>query len=41
MCDLQFQKQSGGGGIDNNINDSICEVLEGGVKPTGALQFRV
>jgi hypothetical protein len=31
----QFQKQSGGGGIDNNINDSICEVLEGGAKPTG------
>jgi hypothetical protein len=32
---VQFQKQSGGGGIDNNINDSICEVLEGGGKPTG------
>jgi hypothetical protein len=35
-CYLQFQKQSGGGGIDSNINDSICEVLEGGAKPTGA-----
>jgi hypothetical protein len=38
---LQFQKQSGGGGIDNNINDSICEVLEGGPKPTGAQRFRL
>lgn len=33
---VQFQKQSGGGGIDGNINGAICEVLEGGAKPTGA-----
>lgn len=32
----QFQNQSGGGGIDNSINDSICSVLEGGPKPTVA-----
>lgn len=32
----QFQKQSGGGGIDNNINEAICSVLEGGPKPTVA-----
>lgn len=32
----QFQKQSGGGGIDGNINGAICEVLEGGAKPTVA-----
>lgn len=32
----QFQKQSGGGGIDSNINDAICELLEGGPKPTVA-----
>jgi enoyl-CoA hydratase/carnithine racemase len=32
----QFQNPSGGGGIDNSINDSICSVLEGGPKPTVA-----
>eukprot|EP00775_Hariotina_reticulata_P003942 gene3942-4196_t len=32
----QFQNKSGGGGIDNNINDAICSVLEGGAKPTVA-----
>lgn len=32
----QFQNQSGGGGIDNKINDSICSLLEGGTKPTVA-----
>jgi enoyl-CoA hydratase/3-hydroxyacyl-CoA dehydrogenase len=32
----QFQNQSGGGGIDNSINESICRVLEGGPKPTVA-----
>lgn len=32
----QFQSKSGGGGIDNNINDAICSVLEGGAKPTVA-----
>eukprot|EP00195_Chlamydomonas_chlamydogama_P011374 CAMPEP_0202900968 /NCGR_PEP_ID=MMETSP1392-20130828/12462_1 /ASSEMBLY_ACC=CAM_ASM_000868 /TAXON_ID=225041 /ORGANISM="Chlamydomonas chlamydogama, Strain SAG 11-48b" /LENGTH=718 /DNA_ID=CAMNT_0049587441 /DNA_START=176 /DNA_END=2332 /DNA_ORIENTATION=+ len=32
----QFQNKSGGGGIDNQINDAICEVLEGGPKPTVA-----
>jgi enoyl-CoA hydratase/3-hydroxyacyl-CoA dehydrogenase len=32
----QFQNQSGGGGIDNKINESICSVLEGGPKPTVA-----
>ncbi|GLI69386.1 hypothetical protein VaNZ11_013987, partial [Volvox africanus] len=32
----QFQNPSAGsgGGIDNKINDAICEVLEGGPKPT-------
>lgn len=32
----QFQNKSGGGGIDNDINDAICAVLEGGPKPTVA-----
>jgi enoyl-CoA hydratase/carnithine racemase len=32
----QFQSSSGGGGIDNSINDAICHVLEGGPKPTVA-----
>ncbi|GFR46239.1 hypothetical protein Agub_g7785 [Astrephomene gubernaculifera] len=34
----QFQNPDAGagGGIDNTINDSICEVLEGGAKPTVA-----
>jgi enoyl-CoA hydratase/3-hydroxyacyl-CoA dehydrogenase len=34
----QFQNPSAGdgGGIDNKINDAICEVLEGGPKPTVA-----
>lgn len=32
----QFQNTSGGGGIDNSINESICSVLEGGPKPTVA-----
>jgi enoyl-CoA hydratase/carnithine racemase len=32
----QFQNKSGGGGIDNSINDQICDVLEGGAKPTVA-----
>lgn len=32
----QFQKAPKGGGIDNNINESICEILEGGPKPTVA-----
>lgn len=32
----QFQNVSGGGGIDNSINDAICKVLEGGPKPTVA-----
>lgn len=32
----QFQNQSGGGGIDNSINASICSLLEGGPKPTVA-----
>jgi len=32
----QFQNVSGGGGIDNRINESICDVLEAGPKPTVA-----
>lgn len=32
----QFQSKSGGGGIDNNINESICKYLESGPKPTVA-----
>lgn len=34
----QFQNPSAGagGGIDNKINDAICEFLEGGSKPTVA-----
>jgi enoyl-CoA hydratase/3-hydroxyacyl-CoA dehydrogenase len=32
----QFQNKSGGGGIDDTINDQICAVLEGGPKPTVA-----
>jgi enoyl-CoA hydratase/carnithine racemase len=32
----QFQSSSGGGGIDNKINDAICSALEGGPKPTVA-----
>jgi enoyl-CoA hydratase/3-hydroxyacyl-CoA dehydrogenase len=32
----QFQQQSGGGGIDNQINDGICKYLEAGPKPTVA-----
>lgn len=32
----QFQSTSGGGGIDNNINEAICAFLEAGHKPTVA-----
>ena len=32
----QFKNNSGGGGIDNTINDAICLVLESGPKPTVA-----
>lgn len=32
----QFLTQSGGGGIDDNINSSICKYLESGAKPTVA-----
>lgn len=32
----QFQQQSGGGGIDNTINDAICQYLESGPKPSVA-----
>eukprot|EP00879_Flechtneria_rotunda_P001199 GHRR01001346.1.p1 GENE.GHRR01001346.1~~GHRR01001346.1.p1 ORF type:complete len:489 (+),score=186.50 GHRR01001346.1:104-1570(+) len=32
----QFQSAPKGGGIDNNINDAICAVLEAGPKPTVA-----
>jgi enoyl-CoA hydratase/3-hydroxyacyl-CoA dehydrogenase len=32
----QFVQASGGGGIDNRINEAICAVLEAGPKPTVA-----
>lgn len=32
----QFVASSGGGGIDNQINDAICAALESGLKPTVA-----
>jgi enoyl-CoA hydratase/carnithine racemase len=32
----QFQKSSGGGGIDSKINDAFCELIESGPKPTVA-----
>ncbi|KAL4446209.1 hypothetical protein ABPG77_003016 [Micractinium sp. CCAP 211/92] len=32
----QFQQSSGGGGIDNRINDAFCDLIESGPKPTVA-----
>lgn len=32
----QFKSSSGGGGIDQTINERICAVMESGAKPTVA-----
>lgn len=32
----QFVQASGGGGIDDRINESFCDLIESGAKPTVA-----